>query len=98
MGRLNRCARRGYRLEYEANTAARCDGRAGPGLMEFLPQASHMGIDDIRARIEMHIPNFFVELTARDCLTSSQHQVLVYFELHRGAIHVFGVASDATGQ
>ena len=35
-----------------------------------------MRVDEVRARVEMHVPDFFVQLAARDYLTSMKHQVL----------------------
>src|SRR5450759_5004458 len=59
------CRKRSYGLKYKADRATGRDGRGRPRLPQFLPQSGDVGIDDIRAGIEVHVPNFVVELTPR---------------------------------
>src|ERR1700688_2025432 len=80
---LSVSGRRTYGLQHKPDSSARADGSRRSRLLQFLPQTSDVGIDDIRARIEVHIPDLVVKLTPRDGFAGSKHQVLEKLELHR---------------
>ena len=50
--------RRTYGLEHKPDPSPRTDGGGRSCLLQFFPQSGDVSIDDIGARIEMHVPHF----------------------------------------
>ena len=80
--------------EGKPDTAAGFDFSVRAGRAQFFPQASNVRVDDVGTGIEVHIPDFVMQLAARDDLTAPHHQMLEQLELHRGQRHLVGVAGD----
>src|SRR6266853_217082 len=87
-----------YGLEYEPHSATSCDARGRSRLEQFFSQSGDVGVDDVRAGIEMHVPDLVVKLTSRDSLSGSKHKVFQELQLHGCEANVFTVARDAAGQ
>src|ERR1700681_1618167 len=79
---LSVCGRRTYRLKHKPDSPPRTDRCRRSGLLQFFPQPSDMRINDIGARIEVHVPNLVVKLTSRDRFAGPKHQVFEKFQLH----------------
>ena len=60
--------------------------------MQFFPQSGNVGIDDIRAWIEVHVPDLVVKLASRDCLAGAEHEVFQQLELHGCEAYVLALA------
>src|SRR5689334_24172131 len=67
-------------------------------LAELLTKSRDVRIDDVGAGIEVHVPDFVVQLTASDYLARAEHQMLEQLELHRRKADIVGVAGDASCQ
>jgi hypothetical protein len=75
-------ARRTYGLKHKPDSSARTDGRGRSRLLQFFPQSGDVSIDDVGARIEVHVPHFVVQLTPRNRLAGPEHEVFEKLELH----------------
>src|SRR5258706_990097 len=95
---LSASSRRAYGLEHKPDSPPRTDGRRRPRLLQLFPQPSDVGIDDVRARIEMHVPHFVVQLTSRHRLARAKHEVLVKLQLHRRETYVVAVAGHSASE
>src|SRR6266550_513675 len=92
---LTLLTRASYRREDEADSTSGGDPGAGSCLLKLLPETGDVSINDVRARIKVHVPDFVVELAARDRFLRAEHQVFEKLELHRGEIHFHRTAQDA---
>src|SRR4051794_13423033 len=90
--------RYGLNGQAEPKSAAGGDLRGSPCQAELLTQTRDMGVDHVRAWIEMHVPDFIVKLAPRHDLAAVQHQVLEQLELHRREVDVARGTRHSTRQ
>src|SRR5947207_15436970 len=79
----------------ETDAATRCDCSGGARTLQFFSKARNVSIDDIRARVKMHIPDFVVKLTARYDFAGMQHHVLEQSKLSRSQVEIAAVEGYA---
>src|SRR5712672_3403318 len=74
--------RRTYGLEHKPDSSPRTDGRRRSRLLQLFPQTGDVGVDDVGARIKVHVPHLVVQLTPRNRLAGTEHEVFEKLELH----------------
>src|ERR1700743_2442350 len=73
----------GRRTEHEPCTADTVDHGRFAGLVHLAPQAAHMNVDQVGARIETVMPDFLEQHGARHDLPGMTHQIFQQLKLAR---------------
>src|SRR5918992_2427195 len=76
----------GTGVEPVARSAVRNDDRRLTGLVDFPPEVADVHVDDVRARVELVVPDCVEDLAAAHHLITMAHEIRQQGELARGQL------------